>query len=242
MRLRLLKKGEKKMECNVTLKDLAGMIDNTNLKVDVQREDLEKLCKESIKYGFKSVAVNHSSIKYCRQLLAGTGVGIVTGVSYPLGTNTLEEKLFETKHTIEIGATEIDYVINISELRAKNYDYMKKEMEEILKVCRQNNVLCKVILETYYLTDDEIIAMCKIASEVKPDFIKTSTGQIQGGGARVEHVSLIKEALGDSGVQVKAAGGIKTLEDALNMIEAGATRLGTSSGTKIMEEYMERFS
>ncbi|WP_422447626.1 deoxyribose-phosphate aldolase [Thermoanaerobacterium sp. DL9XJH110] len=229
------------MGCNIALETLAGMIDNTNLKVDIQKEDLKKLCEESVKYGFKSVAVNHSSIKYCRQLLAGTGVGIVTGISYPLGTNTLEEKLFETKHTIEIGATEIDYVINISELRAKNYDYMRKEMEEIVKICRQNNVLCKVILETYYLTDDEIKQMCKIAAEVRPDFIKTSTGQIKGGGARVEHVRLIKEALGDSGVQVKAAGEIRTLDDALKMIEAGATRLGTSSGAKIVEEYMRRF-
>ena len=174
-------------------------------------------------------------------MLEGSGVEIVTGISYPLGTNTLEEKLFETKHTIEIGDTEIDYVINISELKAKNYDYMKKEMREILNICRQKKVLCKVIIETYYLTNDEIEAICKIATEIKPDFIKTSTGQIKGGGAKVEHVKLIKKVLGDSGIQVKAAGEIRTLDDALSIIEAGATRIGTSSGVKIMKEYSNRF-
>ena len=175
-------------------------------------------------------------------MLSGTGVGIVTAISYPLGTNTLEEKLFETKHTIEIGATEIDYVINISELKVKNYDYMRKEMREILDICRQKKVLCKAIIETYYLTNDEIEAICKIATEIKPDFIKTSTGQIKGGGAKVEYVRLIKKVLGYSAVQIKAAGEIRTLDDVFKMIEAGATRIGTSSGDKIMEEYMKRFN
>jgi deoxyribose-phosphate aldolase len=231
------------MNVNISVKELASMIDNTNLRVNITKEDLKKLCEESIKYGFKAIAINHYPIPYCKQLLSGTGVGIVTGISYPLGTNTLEEKLFETKHTIEIGATEIDYVINISELKVGNYDYMKNEMKEILDICRQKNVLCKVILETHYLTNDEIEAMCEIAAEIKPDFIKTSTGQIKGGGAQVEHVRLIKKALdySNSTVQVKTAGEIRTLDDVFKMIEAGATRIGTSSGDKIMEEYMERF-
>jgi deoxyribose-phosphate aldolase len=228
------------MNVNITSKELASMIDNTDLRVDIKKEDLDKLCKDSIEYGFKSIAINHYPIPYCKKLLAGTEVGIVTGISYPLGTNTLEEKLFETKHTIEIGATEIDYVINISELKARNYDYLRKEMKEILDVSRRKHVLCKVIIETYYLTDDEIKAICEIATEVKPDFIKTSTGQIKGGGAKIEHVKLIKKVLGDSGVQLKAAGEIRTLDDVLSMIEAGVTRIGTSSGVKIIEEYMKR--
>lgn len=229
------------MNLNITAKELAGMIDNTDLRVDIKREDLDKLCEDSIKYGFKSIAINHHAIPYCKKLLEGTGIGIVTGISYPLGTNTLEEKLFETKHTIDIGATEIDYVINISELKAGNYDYMKKEMREISDICRQKNILCKAIIETYYLTKDEIEAICKIAAEIKPDFIKTSTGQIKGGGAKVEHVKLIKKVLGDSGVQVKAAGEIRSLTDVLSMIEAGATRIGTSSGVKIIEELKNNY-
>lgn len=230
------------MTPKISAKQLAGMFDSTDLRVDITREDIKKLCEDAKKYGFKSVAVTHWPIPLCKEYLEGSDVEIVTGVSYPLGTNTLEEKLFETKHTAGIGATEIDYVINVSELKAKNYDYVKKEMDEINNLCQKLDVLCKVIIETFYLTDEEIVKICEIAREVKPDFIKTSTGQIKGGGATTEHVRLIDKTLEGSGVETKAAGGIRTLDDALKMIEAGATRLGTSSAAKIIEEYQERFS
>ena len=145
------------------------------------------------------------------------------------------DAIFETKDAIEKGADEIDYVINVAELKNKNYDYIKKEMEEIVKICREAGKTSKVIFENCYLTDDEKRKVAEIAKEVKPDFIKTSTG-FGTGGATVEDVKLMKSVVGDE-VKVKAAGGIRDLKTALAMIEAGAERLGTSAGVAIVEEY-----
>ena len=147
----------------------------------------------------------------------------------------MECKIFETKDAIEKGADEIDYVINVAELKNKNYDYIKKEMEEIVKICREAGKTSKVIFENCYLTDDEKRKVAEIAKEVKPDFIKTSTG-FGTGGATVEDVKLMKSVVGDE-VKVKAAGGIRDLKTALAMIEAGAERLGISAGVAIVEEY-----
>ena len=156
-------------------------------------------------------------------------------ISFPLGQTTIETKVFETKNAIENGADEIDYVINIVELKNKNYDYIKREMEAIVAVCRENGVLSKVIFENCYLTKDEIAKVAEIAREVKPDFIKTSTG-FGTGGATVEDVKLMKSIVGDD-VKVKAAGGIRDLETCLAMIEAGAERIGSSSSIEITEAY-----
>jgi len=155
-----------------------------------------------------------------------------------LGQTTLECKIFETKDAIKKGADEIDYVINVAELKNKNYDYIKKEMEEIVKICKEAGKISKVIFENCYLTDDEKVKVAEIAKEVKPDFIKTSTG-FGTGGATVEDVKLMKSVVGDE-VKVKAAGGIRDLKTALAMIEAGAERLGTSAGVAIVEEYMKQ--
>lgn len=219
----------------VTVEQLANMIDHTNLKAFADDAAFEKLCDEAKKYNFKMVAINPAQTVRCKKKLEGSPVHVGTAIGFPLGQTTLECKIFETKDAIEKGADEIDYVINVAELKNKNYDYIKKEMEEIVKICREAGKTSKVIFENCYLTDDEKRKVAEIAKEVKPDFIKTSTG-FGTGGATVEDVKLMKSVVGDE-VKVKAAGGIRDLKTALAMIEAGAERLGTSAGVAIVEEY-----
>lgn len=219
----------------VTVEQLANMIDHTNLKAFADDAAFEKLCDEAKKYNFKMVAINPAQTVRCKKKLKGSPVHVGAAIGFPLGQTTLECKIFETKDAIEKGADEIDYVINVAELKNKNYDYIKKEMEEIVKICREAGKTSKVIFENCYLTDDEKRKVAEIAKEVKPDFIKTSTG-FGTGGATVEDVKLMKSVVGDE-VKVKAAGGIRDLKTALAMIEAGAERLGTSAGVAIVEEY-----
>ena len=227
-----MKAKEKEM---VTVEQLANMIDHTNLKAFADDAAFEKLCDEAKKYNFKMVAINPAQTVRCKKKLEGSPVHVGAAIGFPLGQTTLECKIFETKDAIEKGADEIDYVINVAELKNKNYDYIKKEMEEIVKICREAGKTSKVIFENCYLTDDEKRKVAEIAKEVKPDFIKTSTG-FGTGGATVEDVKLMKSVVGDE-VKVKAAGGIRDLKTALAMIEAGAERLGTSAGVAIVEEY-----
>lgn len=219
----------------VTVEQLANMIDHTNLKAFADDAAFEKLCDEAKKYNFKMVAINPAQTVRCKKKLEGSPVHVGAAIGFPLGQTTLECKIFETKDAIEKGSDEIDYVINVAELKNKNYDYIKKEMEEIVKICREAGKTSKVIFENCYLTDDEKRKVAEIAKEVKPDFIKTSTG-FGTGGATVEDVKLMKSVVGDE-VKVKAAGGIRDLKTALAMIEAGAERLGTSAGVAIVEEY-----
>ena len=219
----------------LTVEQLANMIDHTNLKAFADDAAFEKLCDEAKKYNFKMVAINPAQTVRCKKKLEGSPVHVGAAIGFPLGQTTLECKIFETKDAIEKGADEIDYVINVAELKNKNYDYIKKEMEEIVKICREAGKTSKVIFENCYLTDDEKRKVAEIAKEVKPDFIKTSTG-FGTGGATVEDVKLMKSVVGDE-VKVKAAGGIRDLKTALAMIEAGAERLGTSAGVAIVEEY-----
>lgn len=219
----------------VTVEQLANMIDHTNLKAFADDAAFEKLCDEAKKYNFKMVAINPAQTVRCKKKLEGSPVHVGAAIGFPLGQTTLECKIFETKDAIEKGADEIDYVINVAELKNKNYDYIKKEMEEIVKICREAGKTSKVIFENCYLTDDEKRKVAEIAKEVKPDFIKTSTG-FGTGGATVEDVKLMKSVVGDE-VKVKVAGGIRDLKTALAMIEAGAERLGTSAGVAIVEEY-----
>ena len=219
----------------VTVEQLANIIDHTNLKAFADDAAFEKLCDEAKKYNFKMVAINPAQTVRCKKKLEGSPVHVGAAIGFPLGQTTLECKIFETKDAIEKGADEIDYVINVAELKNKNYDYIKKEMEEIVKICREAGKTSKVIFENCYLTDDEKRKVAEIAKEVKPDFIKTSTG-FGTGGATVEDVKLMKSVVGDE-VKVKAAGGIRDLKTALAMIEAGAERLGTSAGVAIVEEY-----
>ena len=219
----------------LTVKELAGYFDHTLLKAFVTNEDFKKLCDDADKYGFKMVAINSAPVALCKEYLKDSPVHVGAAISFPLGQTTIETKVFETKNAIENGADEIDYVINIVELKNKNYDYIKREIEAIVAVCRKNGVLSKVIFENCYLTKDEIAKVAEIAREVKPDFIKTSTG-FGTGGATVEDVKLMKSIVGDD-VKVKAAGGIRDLETCLAMIEAGAERIGSSSSIEITEAY-----
>ena len=224
----------------LTVKELAAYFDHTQLKAHAQKEDFEKLCREADEYGFAMVAINSSPVACCKELLKDSKVHVGAAISFPLGQTTIETKVFETKNAIENGADEIDYVINIGELKNGNYAYIEDEMEQIVKLCRDNNVLIKVIFENCYLEKDEIVKVAEIAKKVKPDFIKTSTG-FGPSGATVEDVKLMKETVGDE-VKVKAAGGIRDLETCLAMIEAGAERIGCSKSIEITEAYKKQLN
>ena len=205
-------------------------IDHTNLKQDATREDIKKLCEEAISYDFMSVCVNPDFVKFASDLLLDSEVKVCTVIGFPLGASTTRTKVFETKDALKNGADEIDMVINVSALKDKNYNLVKNEIASIKKVCKKH--ILKVILETCLLSNEEIVAACKLAKEARADFVKTSTG-FSKGGATVEAVKLMRETVKDS-MGVKASGGIKTHEDLIKMIDAGANRIGTSSGTKIL--------
>jgi deoxyribose-phosphate aldolase len=221
----------------LTQKELAGVIDHTQLKAYASSEDLKKLCDEARQYEFAMVAVNSVQTAFCKKLLSDTKVHVGSTISFPLGQTSIETKIFETANAIENGADEIDYVINITELKGGNHDYIKREMDEIVSLCRKCKVISKVIFENCYLEKSEIETVSKIALQVGPDFIKTSTG-FGTGGATVEDVKLMKQIVGDD-VKVKAAGGIRSWETCREMLLAGAERIGTSSGIKIISEFNE---
>ncbi|MDO5720907.1 MAG: deoxyribose-phosphate aldolase [Actinomycetaceae bacterium] len=215
-----------------TRSEIAAMIDHTLLKADATEEGFEKLCQEARDNGFAMVAINPGPVALCKKLLEGSDVHVGAAIAFPLGQTTIEDKVRETELAIENGADEIDYVINITQLKAGNTDYIEDEMRRIVDVCRANDVLIKVIFENCYLTDDEKRTVAQIAKKVRPDFIKTSTG-FGTGGATFDDVKLMKEVVGDD-VQIKAAGGIRTPEDALKFVELGVTRIGTSAGIAIV--------
>lgn len=207
-------------------------IDHTNLKAFAKLDDIVKLCSEANYYNFKSVCINPAYIETAKELLKGTDILICTVIGFPLGQNTTDVKVFEITDAIAKGADEVDVVLNVAEMKNKNYDYILNELKEVVKAA--NGVLVKLILETCYLEKDEIIKACKLATEAKIDYVKTSTG-FGTAGAKVDDVKLMKENI-SSNMKVKASGGIKTKEDFLKMIEAGASRIGTSNGVQIMEE------
>ncbi|MFV0394417.1 MAG: deoxyribose-phosphate aldolase [Coprobacillaceae bacterium] len=218
---------------NITKQQLAKMIDQTLLKPYATNDDFKTFLQSSKEYNFKMVAINSAPVKMCKEYLKDTDIHVGAAISFPLGQTTLETKLFETRDAILNGADEIDYVINITELKNGNIDYIEKEMKEIVTICKEANVISKVIFENCYLTEDEKKQLCHIALKIKPDFIKTSTG-FGTSGATLEDVRLMKSIVKDE-VQIKAAGGIKDLATALAFIDAGATRLGTSAGITILD-------
>lgn len=217
---------------------LAAYFDHTQLKTYAVRKDFEVLCEESRKYGFKMVAINPAPVKLCKELLEGAPIHVGAAIGFPLGQTGIEVKRFETITAIDEGADEIDYVVNQTQLKDGNYAYVEKEMHEIVSYCRAHNVISKVIFENCYLTAREKEELCRIAREVRPDFVKTSTG-FGTGGATLEDVVLMKKLVGD-GIQVKAAGGIRTLDTAVEMINAGVTRIGSTASVKIVEELISR--
>ena len=205
-------------------------IDNTILKADATIEDIKRLCEESKIYDFKSVCINPCFIKAAKEFLKGSDVLICTVIGFPLGSMTTEAKVFEAMDAVKKGADEVDMVINISMLKDKQYDYVKTEIEQI-KGAVGKKVL-KVIIECCLLTDEEKVIACKLAKEAGADFVKTSTG-FSKWGATKEDIKLMRETVGPL-MGAKAAGGVRTHEEMLEMIENGATRIGTSSGAKLM--------
>ncbi len=206
-------------------------IDHTNLKPFATRSDIEKLCAEAAEYHFKSVCVNPFDVAYCKKLLEGTGVLTCTVIGFPLGRNLTETKAYEAELAYRDGADEFDMVINVGMLKDKRYDEVKSDIEADVKAAKGKTV--KVILETGLLTEEEIAEATKIACAAGTDFVKTCTG-IGTGSATVEAVSIMKANV-SNGVKIKASGGVRTYEQAMAMIEAGAERLGTSSGAAIIE-------
>lgn len=221
-----------------SIDDFSRLVDHTNLKAFASKEDIIKLCDEAKKYHFKMVAVNQVQSKLCSEQLKETDIDVGVAISFPLGQTSIESKEFDTKNAIKNGANEIDYVINITELKNKNYDYLKEEMMRIVSICRESKIPSKVIFENCYLTKDETKKMAEIAKEVKPDFIKTSTG-FGTSGADLDDVKLMKSVVGNE-VKVKAAGGIRNTDDFLAFVEAGADRIGTSAGVKIINSLKKR--
>ncbi len=214
--------------------ELKNYIEHTLLKQDATEKDLINLYEEAKKYGFYGVCINGRNTKNAKEYLKNTKIKIVTVVGFPLGACTTSTKAFEAKEAITDGADEIDMVINVQALKDKDYIYVQKDIETVKKVCG-NNIL-KVIIETDLLTKDEIVKACEIIKKSGADFAKTSTGFVKNGiGAKVEDIELMARTLKNSHVKIKASGGIKTKEQAIALINAGALRLGTSSGAAIVQ-------
>lgn len=213
--------------------NLNNYIEHTLLKQDAKKEDLLNLFEEAKSNKFLGVCINPCYVKLAKEYLKDSDVKIVTVIGFPLGANTTETKIFETINAIRDGADEIDMVINVTKVKDKDTDFIVDEIRQIKTACQGHNL--KVILETDLLSKDEIKYACECAIDGGADFVKTSTGFVKGGvGAKVEDVKLMYDAVKDAGLKVKASGGIRDKETALNMINAGASRLGTSSGVKIV--------
>lgn len=216
----------------MTTPQLAKMIDHTLLRADATQSEMAKLTEEAKQYQFASVCVNPGWVAYAAEQLQGTGVDICTVIGFPLGASTTETKAFETKDALAKGATEVDMVINISALKDGKDDYVEQDIRAVVEAAA-GKALVKVIIETCLLTDDEKVRACQAAVRAGADFVKTSTG-FSTGGATPEDIALMRRTVGPD-VGVKASGGVRSLEDMQKMIEAGATRIGASSGVKIMQ-------
>ncbi|PAQ16540.1 deoxyribose-phosphate aldolase [Bacillaceae bacterium SAOS 7] len=211
---------------------VAKMIDHTLLKADATKEEVSKLCEEAKTYEFASVCINPTWVSYASEQLKGTPVKVCTVIGFPLGAMTSEVKAFETKNAIENGAEEVDMVINIGALKDGDYETVLKDIQAVTSAAK-GKALTKVIIETCLLTDEEKQKACELAVKAGTDYVKTSTG-FSTGGATVADITLMRQAVGPN-IGVKASGGVRSKEDAENMIKAGATRIGASSGVKIVQ-------
>jgi len=219
---------------NLAKKELAKKIDHTLLKPEATPNQIVQLCKEAKQYGFYSVCVNSRYVSLAKQQLKDSSVKICSVVGFPLGAMSTKAKVEETRQAIKDGADEIDMVIWVGGLKARLYEDVKKDIRKVVEVCHKHGVLCKVIIEACLLNDEEKERACKLICEVGADFVKTSTG-FSSGGATLEDVMLLKKTVRNR-VKIKAAGGIKTYQQAIDMVEAGADRLGMSASVKIMTE------
>lgn len=216
---------------------LAKMIDYTNVSRDATRTDIKRLCDGAKEHNFGCVCINPTYVNLALDQLKGSDVKVCTVVGFPFGANTSKIKFFETKDAVESGADEVDMVMNIGLLKSKLDESVKEDINGVIMAANGRTV--KVIIETGLLTEEEKIRACKLVEEAGADFIKTSTG-FSTSGATIEDIDLIKETVGKN-VGIKASGGIKDLQTALDMIESGATRIGTSNGVKIMEELFQKY-
>lgn len=212
---------------------VSSMIDHTVLKAESQEEEVIKLCKEAMEYGFKAVCVNPTYVELAKDTLKSSGVKVATVIGFPLGANTSEVKAFETENAILNGADEVDMVINIGNLKDKKYDLVKKDIEAVVNAAK-GKALVKVITENCLLSEEEKIKAYELSMEAGADYIKTSTG-FSTGGATKEDISLMKSIVGNK-LGIKASGGIRDGKTAQDMIDAGATRIGASAGIKIIND------
>jgi len=212
--------------------DVAKYIDHTLLKPEATASDIDTLCSEAAENKFYSVCVNTSWVERCAKNLRGTGVKVCAVVGFPLGAMSSRAKGFETRHAIEDGASEIDMVMNVGALKSRDLNLVENDIRMVRRACGQRIIL-KVIIETALLTDEEIVLASEVVKKAEADFVKTSTG-FSTHGATVQHIALMRRTIGPK-MGVKAAGGVRTFDDAVAMINAGATRLGTSGGIKIIK-------
>lgn len=211
-------------------------IDHTILKAVATKDDVKKICDEAIKYDFKSVCINPANVAYAKELLEDSDVLVCTVIGFPLGANTKEIKALETLDAIKNGADEIDMVINVGKAKEHDYDYIEEEIKLVVASAAGKTV--KVIIETCYLTDEEKVECCLAAKRANATFVKTSTG-FGTGGATKEDIALMRATVGEE-MGVKASGGVRSLEDLEQMVEAGASRIGASSGVAIMENSISK--
>lgn len=211
-------------------KNIARIIDHTLLKADATPADLKKLCREAREYSFAAVCVNPGNVAFCVEQLEGSDIPVATVVGFPLGANTISIKEIETEFAVDDGALEIDMVLNIGMLKSGNDNYVREEIRAVVEAARSH--LVKVIIETALLTEAEKVRACELAKLAGAHFVKTSTG-FSKAGATAEDVALMRRTVGDN-LGVKASGGIRSFEDTMKMVEAGANRIGTSSGIQIV--------
>ncbi len=229
--------GAKRLSKIKTPEDLAKMIDHTNVKGDVTQDDIKKLCNEAVKYNFASAVVTATNVSLASSLLGDSDVNVCSVVGFPLGVSTPETKAFETAEAISHGAEEIDMVMNIGAIKSGLEDLLEKDISAVVEAA--SGKVVKVILETALLTNEEKIISCVIAEKSGADYVKTSTAYGGLSGATVADVELMRKTVGPD-VKIKAAGGIRDLETAMGMIEAGADKLGTSTGVQIIEEMIKK--
>lgn len=212
--------------------EIAKVIDHTLLKPEASEAQVRRVCEEALEYGFASVCINPCHVSLVSKLLKGSSVKVCTVIGFPLGANTSKVKAFEASEAVKEGAEEVDMVINIGKLKDKDYDYVRNDIKAVVDAVK-GKAITKVIIETCLLTDEEKIAACKLSKEAGADFVKTSTGFSKGGAAAAD-VKLMRETVGEN-MGVKASGGIRSYEDFIKMIEAGASRVGASASAQICE-------
>lgn len=222
----------------LTAKDIAGMIDHSLLRPDMTREEVIEECEIARKYNVKTVCVRPYDVQLCREKLQGSGVEISVVVGFPHGNSKTVVKLYEAEKAIQDGARELDVVLPLGKLKSGEFDYLTEEVRALVELSRHNGTILKVIFENHYLTGEEIVKCCEICSELEADFVKTSTGYAPE-GAKIEHVKLMRKSSGPH-VSIKAAGGIRTLDEFVGFYRAGATRQGTRSTRTIVEEALRR--